>query len=203
MVNKEHYKGSSEQHPFVWCFFLNITPSLKTTKKIMDYFDRYDYNFIYRDIYIILGRVLHKHGKQIAREIVSNFSQCISKTDLNVALECVLWDKPEALHKHKTIDLSRRYSWYSLISIAQFLGHDDCARVLEEYRQSEDAKPNNPETETEISFFRVLAEQERKEYSPVANASPYTCLVHIYKRVSHLSYSVGCESLCQFVFKTF
>ena len=193
-VTVEHFQKCSDQHPFVWCFFLNVIPSKKTIKEIVPFVS-------YSDIHIILGHVIHAMNGKTATEIVTNFSQHISIYDPDLALQCVLWNKPEVLQivlsRSGNIDISkRRYSGFSLQSLAEFLCHSECVGVLEAFKQ---CMGTTNKGILQAPFSRFLAKLEQHTYNTGArNVSPYTCLVFIYKLCQ---YSFNCESLCQLLSK--
>ena len=193
-VTVEHFQNCSDQHPFVWCFFLNVIPSKKSIKEIVPFVS-------YSDIRIILGYVIHAMDGKTATEIVTNFSQHISIYDPDLVLECVLWNKPEVLQivlsQSGNIDISkRRYSGFSLQSIAEFLCHSECVGVLKAFKQCADTINQGI---LDVQLIRFMEKLDQQKYNSGArNASPYTCLAFIYMLCQ---YSYNCESLCQLLLK--
>ena len=188
-VSVENFQDRLDQHPFVWCFFLNVLPSKKTIKKIMP-------SISDSDVQIILGYVLHSADSKTATTIVRNFSQYVSSFDQDLAVPCILWNKPEALYivlsKVVNIDIGEcRYSGFNLKSIAEFLCHAQCVRVLEAFKECTDTT-NKGTLDDPISRFLENVHQQTYN-SGARKASPYTCLVFIY--MLYL-YSYECESIC-------
>ena len=131
-----------------------------------------------------------------ATTIVRNFSQYVSSFDQDLAVPCILWNKPEALYivLSKVVNIAIgecRYSGFNLKSIAEFLCHAECVCVLEAFKECTDTT-NKGTLDDPISRFLENVYQQTYN-SGARNASPYTCLAFIYMLYQ---YSYNCESMC-------
>ena len=112
---------------FDCCFFLNIKPSNKVIRLIATYLG---------DITTVLQYVIHTRDRLAAATITEDIFQALVTLKINmtnVAVECVLWNKPEALRAvtQKAADLNMLTSaGLDLEFLAKSLGHDECFNIL-------------------------------------------------------------------------
>ena len=197
-VTVEHFQDRSDQHPLVWCFFLNVVYSKDTLKLVAQYLK-------YQDAHVILGHVLHTADDKAASEVLLNFSQHVESYAVpDLLFQCVLWNRPESLRiafkltmkpKNLYFDADKpSYCGFSLCGIAEFLRHADCIRVLEAFNQRRSANRSLFGTAIDIDWWNLYPYVERRIRLLMQRGSPYTCLAVMY---DSCKYSYNCACLCQ------
>ena len=174
----------SMNNPFLLCFFLKIKPSRQTIRKIIRYLN-------YCDLTNILRYVVQVHDRKTAATLLSSFSLCVSNIAPEVALECALWNKPEALSilVKKGTDLEEFSSNYGLLTICNFLGHHECASTLLELYMAKSQRRRDCQDKV---FEASVDSPCPEDTCPISSVSPFTNLLTLCDKYKCV---YNCESL--------
>ena len=127
-IKRKVVYSASFQNPFVLIFYADVAPTESLIEAIRCYLNEKAIQNLVQ--YVICRRTRHE-----ATNIVSYLSNYVAHFNADIVLECILWNGLESLsiilRKLKVEPL--QYSGYSFVSIAEFLNHLECAKVLEDF----------------------------------------------------------------------
>ena len=183
------------QNPYVLISYAGVAPN----EPIIDAMRRY---LNEDEMLMVLQNAIYRHTSDEATNIVSHVSNYSVHFTTELVLECILWNNIESLDivlkKLKAETL--QYEGYSFVSIAEFLKHNECARVLQDFCSTKlCVKCRSKPLPASKRRFAVGASQKEKKSNTESldpNESPFTVVVKLSKQRGY-----DTESMCKLLQK--
>ena len=186
-VNNVWWPHGSFINPCAQIFYARVALTAATLDIIQNYMNA-------DEIQMILQHAIYRLERQEATKLVSRFSNCVAQFNIDLVLECVLWDNLEPLNMvlKKVNAENLHYSGYSLVDIAEFLNHMQCVRVLQNY-----SKPK-PVSSSKQQFVLGDGKKEQDRYSETKGQkeSPFSIILDL-----SLERGYDIQSTCKLLLK--